>query len=264
MSDLSPLAGMRLTTLIGYKTPISDLSPLEKCKDLTSLGIKITKVTAAQVAALQKALPNCKIDWDDPANGQARLPRPRLPAWVKATQALPAEKQIEAVSKKLMELNPGFDGKVTGAGWERHAQDRERRGHGDWRFVTDNVTDISPVRAFNGLKALSCTGSGIGTGRLSDLSPLKELSVPNLTCGNNPITDLSPLMGTALKGLFCAGTMISDLSPLEECKSLIALRCTHTKVTAAGVAALQKALPKCYIEWDGEPRRGTHLPSSSG
>ena len=30
---------------------------------------------------------------------------------MKATQALPAEQQIEAVSKKLMELNPGFDGK---------------------------------------------------------------------------------------------------------------------------------------------------------
>jgi hypothetical protein len=32
---------------------------------------------------------------------------------VKAARALPAEKQIEAVSKKLQELNPGFDGKVT-------------------------------------------------------------------------------------------------------------------------------------------------------
>ncbi len=39
---------------------------------------------------------------------------PAFQQWVKATQALPAEKQIEAVSKKLMELNPGFDGKVTG------------------------------------------------------------------------------------------------------------------------------------------------------
>ena len=37
---------------------------------------------------------------------------PAFQQWVKATQALPAEKQIEAVSKKLMELNPGFDGKV--------------------------------------------------------------------------------------------------------------------------------------------------------
>ena len=37
---------------------------------------------------------------------------------MKATQALPAEQQIEAVSKKLMELNPGFDGKMLGIGLE--------------------------------------------------------------------------------------------------------------------------------------------------
>ena len=82
---------------------------------LKTLAVKKTKVTPAQVAALQKALPNCKIEWDDPAkprHDETRLPRPAFQQWVKATQALPAEKQIEAVSKKLMELNPGFDGKI--------------------------------------------------------------------------------------------------------------------------------------------------------
>ncbi len=38
---------------------------------------------------------------------------PAFQQWVADTQKLPAEQQIEAVSKKLMELNPGFDGKVT-------------------------------------------------------------------------------------------------------------------------------------------------------
>ena len=33
---------------------------------------------------------------------------------MKDVAALPAEKQVEAVAKKLQELNPGFDGKVTG------------------------------------------------------------------------------------------------------------------------------------------------------
>ena len=32
---------------------------------------------------------------------------------MKEVAALPAEKQVEAVAKKLQELNPGFDGKVT-------------------------------------------------------------------------------------------------------------------------------------------------------
>ena len=34
-------------------------------------------------------------------------------AWLKQVAALPAEKQVEAVAKKLKELNPDFDGKVT-------------------------------------------------------------------------------------------------------------------------------------------------------
>ena len=65
--------------------------------------------------------------------------------------ALPAEKQIEAVSKKLMELNPGFDGKVTGS--DGKATPKIENGVvTELGFVTDNVTDISPVRALAGLK----------------------------------------------------------------------------------------------------------------
>lgn len=37
---------------------------------------------------------------------------PAFPQWVKDVQAMPAEKQLEAVSKKLVELSPGFDGKL--------------------------------------------------------------------------------------------------------------------------------------------------------
>jgi len=62
LSDLSPLQGMPLTTLGCYNTPVSDLSPLEECKSLKTLHVTKTKVTASGVAALQKALPNCKID----------------------------------------------------------------------------------------------------------------------------------------------------------------------------------------------------------
>ena len=36
---------------------------------------------------------------------------PAFQQWMKTVAALPAEKQVEAVAKKLQELNPGFDGK---------------------------------------------------------------------------------------------------------------------------------------------------------
>ena len=39
---------------------------------------------------------------------------PGFDQWMKDVAALPAEQQVEAVSKKLMELNPGFDGKMAG------------------------------------------------------------------------------------------------------------------------------------------------------
>ena len=82
---------------------------------------------------------------------------PAFQQWVKATQALPAEQQIEAVSKKLMELNPGFDGKVMG--YEGKATPKIENGVvTELGFCTDNVTDISPVRALVGLKSLCCPG----------------------------------------------------------------------------------------------------------
>ena len=48
---------------------LADFLPLADCQALTLLKATTTKVTPAQVAALQKALPNCKIEWDDPAKG---------------------------------------------------------------------------------------------------------------------------------------------------------------------------------------------------
>ena len=37
---------------------------------------------------------------------------PAFQQWMKDVAAMPAEKQVEAVSKKLKELNPGFDGQA--------------------------------------------------------------------------------------------------------------------------------------------------------
>jgi hypothetical protein len=48
------------TTNMGLK----QISGMANLRELQRRG---TKVTAIGVAALQKALPNCKIDWDDPA-----------------------------------------------------------------------------------------------------------------------------------------------------------------------------------------------------
>ena len=248
VSDLSPLQGMPLTTLHLYGTPVSDVTPLKSVSTLRSVSLKNTKVTPAAVAALQKALPDCKIVGNDPdkATTPARpitnVREPVFQQWVKETQALPAEQQIEAVSKRLMELNPGFDGKVTGA--DGNGTPKIESGVvTQLRFVTVDVTDISPVRALLGLKVLRCVGSGLAGGKSSNLSPLEGM----------PLTTLS-----------VHDTLVSDLSPLASMLTLGSLDVRATKVTPAAVAALQKALPNCKIEWNDPAKPKTPEPADSG
>ncbi len=100
---------------------------------------------------------------------------PAFQAWMKSVAALPAEKQVEAVAKKLQELNPGFDGKVTGFDG-KGPPTIEKGVVTHFGFVTENVTDISPVRALVGLTGLGCSG-GSSVAKLSDLSPLEGMTL---------------------------------------------------------------------------------------
>ncbi len=90
---------------------------------------------------------------------------------MKDVAALFAEPQVKAVVKKLQELNPGFDGN------EKHKI--EKGVVTELQLYTKNVTDISPVRALQGLKVLTCGGGGP---KFSDLSPLKGMHLTALTC----------------------------------------------------------------------------------
>ncbi len=282
VSDLSPLQGMRLTNLHCQGTQVTDPSPLESCKSLKRLYLARTKVTPASFAALQKALPNCKIEWDGATNAVMAQPdqpwnKPAFQQWVKATQALPAEQQIEAVSKKLMELNPGFDGKVTPKINKGAVKELE--------LFADNIRDISPVRALGELNVLNCIGSERGRGLLSDLRPLTGAKLTILGIASTQVSDLSPLVGMRLKRLNCSVTKVSnlmplqgmelitlglyatpveDLTPLTGMKTLIDLHLLATKVTPAQVAALQKALPNCKIEWEDPAKPKTPEPAASG
>src|SRR5262249_51213397 len=84
---------------------------------------------------------------EDPLAGP--VPPPKKPpatvteAWLKEVAAKPADKQVEAVVKKLKELNPGFDGTVT-----HQIESGVVRG---FRFVTDQVREISPLRRLRDL-----------------------------------------------------------------------------------------------------------------
>lgn len=147
-------------------------------------------------------------------------PIPVNDAWLNEVAAMPAKEKVEAVAAKLKELNPGFVDEV------KHKLDGDVT---ELEFLTDNVTDISPVRALIGLKYLKCTGSSFGKGRLLDLSPLMGMKLTKLDCAANPLTDLTPLRQVPLWWLSIHYTPVTDLSPLKDVP-LTSLNCGATKI----------------------------------
>lgn len=163
---------------------------------------------------------------------------PAFQKWMKDVGSMPPEKQVEAVARKLQDLNPGFDGQVTPT--------VEFLDVTELQVLTDNVSDISPVRALVNLKSLDCRPATI-PGKLSDLSPLKAMKLTRLICKSNQIADLSPLEGMPLTYLDFDINNVSDLSPLQG-MPLISLNISRTAV--ADLAPL-RGMPLLELLTDG-------------
>jgi len=123
------------------------------------------------------------------------------------------------------------------------------------------ISDLSPLDGMP-LTNLSCNSCG----KVVNLSPLRGMPLTRLDISGTRVTDLSPLEGMHLHSLFSTGTPVSDLSPLQKCTGLAYLVLKTAKVTPAGIAALQRALPHCKIEWDdpAKPSRGDSSGGSAG
>ena len=143
-------------------------------------------------------------------SGQPNQPwnTPAFQAWVKATQALPAEKQIEAVSKKLMELNPGFDGRCLGIGSKGNPlrTDLQGRWGEEFRPATPRTLPIFLAGAsLCGVeRAIGCI---LGVVRLV---PLQGMGLTKLICSGTKVSDLSPLKVMPLKDLAIDLTAVTD------------------------------------------------------
>ena len=189
------------------------------------------------------------IEWD--TTGEAAASGDALQSWIREVSALPADKQIEEVANRLRVFNPTFDGKIAGL-------DGNKPPTIVGGVVTevdlnvDQITDISPLRAFGVLTTLWCRGS-TGKANFSDLSPLAGMKLVALSCSNAKLKDLSPLRGSPIERLYIGNTDVADLSPLQTCTHLKYVYCRSTPVTAETVDALKKALPQCNIEWNGTP-----------
>jgi serine/threonine protein kinase len=183
---------------------------------------------------------------------------PGFEPWAKGVAAMPAEQQIMAVSKKLMDLNPEFDGKVTGLDSVSSSPRIENGSVTEFGFDTDHISDISPVRALSNLNCLNCSSIGLA-GDIADLTPLQGMKLSVLLFKDTQVSDLSPLRGMPLIWLYCPLTMVSDLSPLSDCKSLANLNVQRTKVSDL---SLLKEMPLRILSLDFKPERDTELLQS--
>jgi Leucine-rich repeat (LRR) protein len=161
-------------------------------------------------------------------------------AWEKSVAGLPPEQQVEAVARRLKELNPGFDGKVESS----DVRDGQVTG---LAFYAHAVADLSPLRALPRLETLGCGGTVATQGKVADLSPLRGLPLKRLSCEDNPVSDLSPLAGMPLEELHCYRTQVEDLAPLKG-MPLRVLEANRTRI--ADLSPL-KGLPLTHLKLQG-------------
>ncbi|MDB5341072.1 MAG: pknB 22 [Planctomycetaceae bacterium] len=193
--------------------------------DAEAVSIELQKFQAEGILLVKAS---AKLSWPDPKKPWGK---PAFLQWANQVAALPAQKQVEAVTKKLVELNPGFDGDVK-PGFE---------GETVTGVVIpgSTLTDLSPLRALRGLKVLACSA-----GKLTDLSPLRGMPLTNIAVHSTKVSDLSPLKGMPLTHFGCSHTPVADLSPLKG-MPLVHLYLNGTAVTDLSIV---KGMPLAELE----------------
>lgn len=186
---------------------------------------KLNPLTEESVskATLSEKLPDAMTEEPPaPNTNQLAFERPDFHQWVMSVRELTVEQQVKAVSEKLVELNPGFDGKV-----EPRIENGEVE---ELHFSLEKITDLSPVRALPNLKVLIRQSWFGPPSNLSDLSPLKGMSLSTFNGSFCRVSDLTPLAGMKLSILEIVGCPVSDLSPLKGAP-LLSINCNGTQVS---------------------------------
>ena len=189
--------------------------------------------------------------WPEPPAILLRQPfRRSTPPGSPRSLRMPAKEQVEAVKAELMKRNPSFDGKMT-------PTINESGKLAELLFVTDDVTDISPIRALPWLRKLHVWGSHPTnrTGKLADLSPLKGMKLEVLQLRCTQVSDLVPLAEMKLVYLSCSFTKVSDLSPLTG-MGLVTLYVNGTKVTDLSPL---KGMPLKVVWCDYQAKRDVEI-----
>jgi serine/threonine protein kinase/Leucine-rich repeat (LRR) protein len=232
-------------------TQVSDagLKELAALKKLESLNLVATKVTAAGVAALQKALPKCRIvsdftadrkaaAWALSVGGSITIRSDGKDKGVREAKELPAGRW-DVVGVHLHCQNTGE--KVTDAGLE-HLGGLTKLTGLDLYGTQVTGPGLEYLKGLSNLSSLGLGSTRIGDAALEHLKGLSNLTVLDL--GGTQVTDagMEHLKGLSnLSGLYLNFTRVSDAG-LEQLKGLTKLSyigLAHTAVTGPGIAHLK-------------------------
>jgi formylglycine-generating enzyme required for sulfatase activity/WD40 repeat protein/tetratricopeptide (TPR) repeat protein/tRNA A-37 threonylcarbamoyl transferase component Bud32 len=177
--DLSPLKGMKLTTLFLDFNPVQDLSPLQgmRLKELDLHGTRVQDLTPLSGMPLEKlmlwAWPGTDLT---PLKGMASL------KWLNC-----------GGGGRLRDLSP-----LAGSSLEHLCVN------------STEVSDLGPLKSVP-LKYLECSNC-----RIWDLSPLRGMRLEEVNLFKCPLFDVTPLAGMPVHTLDVKGTMVSNLLPLRD------------------------------------------------
>src|SRR5205823_1523868 len=120
------------------------------------------------------------------------------PKWLERVPAMAPVDQVREVDKKLKARNAKFAGPPP----QSVEQDSVIVS---LTVITDNITDIEPLKVLKGLRTLKCN-SVLGNTQRLDLVPLQALRLIHFECAGTGVDDLAPLEKMALVHLNCSKT----------------------------------------------------------
>jgi serine/threonine protein kinase len=178
IADLTPLKGMRLTTLYLTNNQVSDLSPL---KGMPLRYLDIYRNQVADLSPLEDMRLEGGLFLD--GNPLTDLSPLRGQPW----------KGLQCRNTRVADLTPL-------RGWKLERLD----------LLGTRVADLSPLKGMP-LRDLDVTGTPV-----RDLTPLKGMmKLQRLVLVKTRVAHLSPLQGLKLKELYLTRTRVADLSPLK-------------------------------------------------
>ncbi len=214
LTDLSPLTGLPLRTLVLAKGELFDLSPL-KGMPLTEFSCYGTRVNdLSPLEGMKLRVLNC-----DSLHVSDLTPLKGMP-----------------LENLVLSRNAGDLTALAGMNTLEHLY-----------FEGTTISDLSP------LKGMKLTTLTMPANPVSDLSPLKGMKLTFLHCGGTKVSDLSPLNGMPLTLLNCAHTKVSDasLANIKDCNDLTELFLAGTPVSDAGLAHLKNLKNLKRLELEG-------------